>query len=343
MATQASAPPHGAGADANRALWVCDTCRLRKKGCDKQLPKCGYCAKRNLFCVYHDVPPSDKTDSSDPRASLLSGESSGRNTSSSPSASASASASSAARTDTQQSSIYEMLSVGGGGSTHLEELLNREVTRVFQTGRLSLLDIAQRFFKGFHKWLPVVSPGRFHQVAAQATASSGSNGAGAGAGAGTPSTPPADFSLLVLAMCLVTLPPAPEDASPDHSQQGVQPESLYLTVKVLFAQTQAVMCASTVLVQTGLIIAAYEYACQKLNAAYISIGTCVRTAHALALDKTGVGSGGADVQQMEPAQRLRLREDWNVWWGVVILERYDKHACMTWTSRRLQFCTNARA
>lgn len=211
-----------------------------------------------------------------------------------------------------------MLSVGGGGSTHLEELLNREVTRVFQAGRLSLLDVAQRFFKGFHKWLPVVSPGRFHQVAAAATANGGAGGGNAGAPS-TPSPPPADFSLLMLAMCLVTLPPAPEGAaSPDPAQQAVQPESLYLTVKVLFAQTQAVMCASTVLAQTGLIIAAYEYACQKLNAAYISIGTCVRTAHALALDKTGAGVG---MQHMEPAQQLRQREDWNVWWGVVILER----------------------
>lgn len=269
--------------------------------------------------MYHDAPPSDKTDAVDARASLLAGEgrSSGRNSSNSPSASASGS--SAARNDsTPQSSIYQMLSVGGGGSTHLEELLNREVTRVFQAGRLSLLDVAQRFFKGFHKWLPVVSPGRFHQVAAAATANGGAGGGNAGAPS-TPSPPPADFSLLMLAMCLVTLPPAPEGAaSPDPAQQAVQPESLYLTVKVLFAQTQAVMCASTVLAQTGLIIAAYEYACQKLNAAYISIGTCVRTAHALALDKTGAGVG---MQHMEPAQQLRQREDWNVWWGVVILER----------------------
>ena len=34
------------------------TCRVRKKGCDKQLPKCGYCSRRGLDCVYHDAPPS---------------------------------------------------------------------------------------------------------------------------------------------------------------------------------------------------------------------------------------------------------------------------------------------
>lgn len=32
-------------------------------------------------------------------------------------------------------------------------------------------------------------------------------------------------------------------------------------------------------------IAAYEYACQELKAVYISIGTCIRIAHALHLDQ----------------------------------------------------------
>ena len=36
---------------------VCSTCKLRKKGCDKQLPSCGYCTKRKLGCRYDDPYP----------------------------------------------------------------------------------------------------------------------------------------------------------------------------------------------------------------------------------------------------------------------------------------------
>lgn len=91
-------------------------------------------------------------------------------------------------------------------------------------------------------------------------------------------------------------------------------------IKMLFAQTQAVICASTALVQAGLMIAGYEYACQKLNPAYISIGTCVRIAHALSLDKTSATLSDSRLP-LEPEQRLRMQEDCNVWWGLVVLKR----------------------
>ncbi|KAJ3498634.1 hypothetical protein NLG97_g967 [Lecanicillium saksenae] len=179
---------------------------------------------------------------------------------------------------------------GGGraGAGGIDDLLHRE--------------LAERYFRGFHKWLPIISPSRFHEAAAQAQ----SGGA-----------PPADFSLLVMAMYLVSMPQGPQSGEADQSGA---PMSTYLMIKMLFAQTQAVICASTALVQAGLMIAAYEYACQKLNPAYISIGTCVRIAHALSLDKTS-SALGEDGPQLEPEQKLRMLEDWNVWWGVVVLER----------------------
>lgn len=41
-------------ASTSKAPRVCATCRTRKKACDKCLPICGYCAKRNLTCIYNE-------------------------------------------------------------------------------------------------------------------------------------------------------------------------------------------------------------------------------------------------------------------------------------------------
>jgi Fungal Zn(2)-Cys(6) binuclear cluster domain len=46
-----------ASPNKKNAKQVCSTCKTRKKGCDKQLPSCGYCSKRNLRCIY-DEPPT---------------------------------------------------------------------------------------------------------------------------------------------------------------------------------------------------------------------------------------------------------------------------------------------
>lgn len=276
--------------EPERALWVCVTCRGRKKGCDKQLPKCGYCTRRGLACVYHDAPPSHEHEQQPDSRPLSTIRSDSHGSSGAD----------------QPSSLYEFLGsvsnsagagrAGGGGG--INDLIHREVTGIFQDKKLTLPDLADRYFRGFHKWLPIVSPTRFHEAAAQVH-----NG-----------TPPADFSLLVMAMYLVSMP---QGGEPD---QPSAPMSAYLMIKMLFAQTHAVICASTGLVQAGLMIAAYEYACQKLNPAYISIGTCVRIAHALNLDKISAALS-EDGPHLEPEQKLRMLEDWNVWWGVVVLER----------------------
>ncbi|TQV98861.1 hypothetical protein V2A60_007441 [Cordyceps javanica] len=296
--------------EPERALWVCVTCRGRKKGCDKRLPKCGYCARRGLACVYHDAPPSHEHEYPEPRTSSTVRSDSQSRGSSGWTARRSSNSPASSAPEQQPGSLYEFLgsvsngggaAAGGGASGGLDDLLNREVTGMFQDRKLALAELAERYFRGFHKWLPIVSPTRFREAAAQA----GNK------------TPPADFSLLVMAMFLVSVPQSFQGGSAD---QPSAPMSAYLTIKMLFAQTQAVICASTALVQAGLMIAAYEYACQKLNPAYISIGTCVRIAHALSLDKTSLAlvDGGL---QLEPEQKLRMLEDWNVWWAVVVLER----------------------
>lgn len=159
------------------ALWVCVTCRGRKKGCDKQLPKCGYCTRRGLACVYHDAPPSHEQEYPESRtSSMVRSDSQGwqgslsiswarRRSSNSPTSSALE----------PPASLYEFLGSvsnggaagGGGASGGLDDLLNREVASIFQDQKLTLPELTERYFRGFHKWLPIVSPTRFHEAAAQ--------------------------------------------------------------------------------------------------------------------------------------------------------------------------------
>lgn len=249
---------------ASLAQRVCGTCKARKKGCDKNLPGCGYCARRGLVCRYDEpavigwrVPSA--TSSWGFSASSVFGS---------------------------------LLTVGV--ETTLNSVIHMEVCLVLQSSSMSLDTITKRYFEGIHKWLPVVSPALLHEAIANAHLA----------------IPASDFSLLLFTICLITL----NSPVGDLGQSSVS-ESLYITAKTLFAQVQAVFCASTRLAQAGLLITAYEYASGRLEAAYITIGICARICYSLGLDK-------------EPSRQecnglsLNAIEEWNLWWGVVILERY---------------------
>ncbi|OJJ43872.1 hypothetical protein ASPZODRAFT_135906 [Penicilliopsis zonata CBS 506.65] len=176
-------------------------------------------------------------------------------------------------------------------------MVNRQVVGIIKQTQLSIGDINARFFRHFHCWLPVISPRLFREEYECDSRE-----------------PSADFSILLLAMCLLTACPARTTTlSPPMTL-----DALYLTTRMLFAQVQALIPASTRLVQAGLLIAAYEYACGRPQAAFISMGTCARMAHSMNLDRnTNLDKG----LLLGTASRLKAVEEWNVWWGTVILER----------------------
>lgn len=248
---------------ASLSLRVCSTCKARKKGCDKNLPTCGYCAKRGLVCRYSEPPAIEghlpsATSAADFSTSILG------------------------------------LSLAADAETTLDQVVHTEVRQVLHRSGMSLDAITKRYFEGVHNWLPVVSPAHLHEAITNVQ----------------PGIPHADSSVLILTVCLVTINPSVCD-----SRRPIFLESLYVTAKTLFAQVQAVICASVHLVQAGLLITAYEYASGRPEAAYITIGTCARIGCSLGLGKKPSIVEG-DIQS------LHAVELWNVWWGIVILERY---------------------
>ena len=241
-------------------------CKARKKGCDKALPTCGYCARKSLACKYEEI----SEESTLPFA--------------------------AGSPELVPWSIDAILELTQ--PSKLDRALNLQVGRILQSAGLSLPQVSEQFFRAFHRWLPAVSPTLLGEIALD-----------------TQHGPPsADVSVLVLAMCLTVLGPRNEGET-----ASIGPGTLYGFVKVVFAQVQGIVTTTMRLVQSGLILAAYEYACSRPTAAFITVSTVARMGQSLGME--------TDItlpiisQAKTPPSRLKLLERRNAWWCVVILER----------------------
>ena len=276
-----------------RALQVCSICKTRKKRCDKKLPNCGYCAGRGLDCRFDKSFPSQSTDAAvyDPATWRWRLAQIAANRGATSSADASNIASPPRRT-----SLYDFLQLGK--EMALSDVVYIEVSRITEIASLSLYDVSDRFFDGFHRWLPVICQQNFLQATTEIR----------------DRAPKADFSVLLLAMCLIILRPPSNMIQPSDTCL----KSLYVTVKSFFAQVQAVMCASTHLIQAGILIAAYEFASRRPETAYISIGICARMSGIVGIDRV---EAQRDKGQPEADLTLQVLEKRNVWWGVIVMER----------------------
>ena len=179
-------------------------------------------------------------------------------------------------------------------------ILHHQVSHVIRTYGKYFDEISVRYFKGIHRWLPIVSRQRFHDQLMNSQ-----------------SPAAADFSVLLLSMCLII-----SHLDSDFQNKELDQETLYLTTKLLFAHALSVISVSTSLIQASLLIATYEYAHGLGNAAYISIGTCARLALAAGLDKAKLDRPFTDdTSPNNIPVRLLQQEERNLWWGIVICER----------------------
>ncbi|KAI1418488.1 hypothetical protein F5Y13DRAFT_196297 [Hypoxylon sp. FL1857] len=278
----------------DHAQRVCSTCKQRKKGCDKKLPICGYCAKRGLSCNYYDndsgilfgpAPSKDGVVGISLPAWQRQRLSQAEGTS---------------------NFITPLLQLGPfntpllpiSGLSTIDETVYQHVRSIYQSLRLTFHEASTRFFQNFQNWLPIITPERLYQAIVAAECR----------------IPSADLSILLLSICLVTT--RLHDEAPI---QATGPASLYVLIKTLYAQVQAMTQASTLLTQAGLVVSAYEYASGQLDSAYVSIGACARMGHTIGIDNAGdrLAESHADAES-----RLDVMEQWNLWWGIIILERF---------------------
>ncbi|KAF3761475.1 hypothetical protein M406DRAFT_333535 [Cryphonectria parasitica EP155] len=158
-----------------------------------------------------------------------------------------------------------------------------DVDRGPWSASLALPGLCNRYFSTFHKAIPIISPSLQQDIEEETG----------------DSLPPAATSVLVLAMCLILFRPSSAGSNDSAREHSITPDALYVAVKTAFAHVQAFVPASTRLVQAGLLLSIFEC-------------TVVRMSHVLGLD--------SDVKVLAKPCQKDL-EEWNVWWGVVIMER----------------------
>jgi hypothetical protein len=279
---------------SRRAPQVCNTCKVRKKRCDKEIPTCGYCAERHLGCSYQTSLQTRSTGGGVhgttiwqlPYMSTIAS-----NHTTHPSTDNVGPGSTLPTT-----SLYGFLQ--RRPRIELGEVLYYEVSHVIESAGLSLHEIGRRLFDGFHRWLPIISPHLFWKATAEYRLSNSK----------------ADFSVLLLAICLVVLGPT----FSGQQQHSICLKSLYMTIRSYFAQVQAHRAISISLLQAGLLIAAYEYALQRPDTAYVSIGMCVKMS---ALVDINHSKSCRNAEQMDVESKYQVLEERNILWGIVLLER----------------------
>lgn len=166
---------------------------------------------------------------------------------------------------------------------------------IHATGRF-VDDIVEQFFNGIFRFIPCVSRNRIQEITAAIPVT----------------IPPANDSILLLAICLVTYHPK----SIGKLVPGADHESLYIATKSLFSQVQAAVSVqgqpSISLIQACIITAVYEYARGMVDRALLTIGICARMGYA----------AGIHERTSQPGKGTLSKEERNTWWATLIYERY---------------------
>lgn len=148
---------------------------------------------------------------------------------------------------------------------------------------------AARFFEHIHQWMPFISKKRFYDLYLQPSSHSRP-----------------DVVLLLLALKLITTFPPAGSRSPRTA--------LYNSTKHFYLEVEGSF--SILVLQAGVLVALYELGHGIYPAAFLSIGTCARYAHAL----------GINVSRTVPSRRVltlvEVEERRRVWWAIVILDRF---------------------
>ncbi|KAH8883452.1 hypothetical protein GQ53DRAFT_699301 [Thozetella sp. PMI_491] len=273
-----------------RAKQACISCKTRKKRCDRAFPSCSYCILKDLDCHY--IPAR-------------------RGHSHAVALTAGGSSHAAIRRDAlPPGGIYDptppeqTLSEPPGARIKLyrpllESLngIHLEVQNIIRSTGEFVDDITARYFQNVHPHLPIISRTRFQS---SLIASGG--------------LPRPESAVLLLSICLIAHVPTVEPLLEGGEMAAVSRHSLYLATKAILAQAQGSLLPSVPLIQATLLLAIYEYATGRPEAAFTTIAACARMAYA-----TRIHDSSRRDTNLE--RRLEAEEATNTWWGIIIYER----------------------
>ena len=150
---------------------------------------------------------------------------------------------------------------------------------------------ASKFFEHIHRWMPFISRKRFYDLHLRSSFQ----------------TRP-DVVLLLLSLKLITTLPPTDPRNPRTS--------LYHTLKHFYIEVEGSSTFSILVLQAGVLLALYEFGHAIYPAAFLSIGTCTRYAHALGISVSRTLHTRRVLTLVEVEERRR------VWWTIVILDRF---------------------
>lgn len=283
------------GSANGRALQACLACRKQKRKCDKALPACSLCCRLSRPCDYREASSSaGSEDLAELRQKVQELE---------------------ARLDVKSeasSLASKSYQVGLGLPTrHAFPAMFFLDSEIYQEAHLSiprpiitvpgevlallkeddLGSMAESFFSTIHKWLPIVSKKRLSLTLANPTAEPG-----------------ADLALLFLCMRLITqVPPKSQSAQ----------DAVYWTAKSFFAMVESNALMSVQLIQSALLLAAYEIFHGIYPAAYLTTGHCARLVYAFGLHDRK----NAPQMIRRPGSWAEVEELRRVWWGTLLMDR----------------------
>lgn len=173
-----------------------------------------------------------------------------------------------------------------------DENLGRQIGAVIANTGADVGIFCSTYFNTLHEWFPII-PSRdiYDRIATLSTG------------------PSPDFALLILCIHLITK----IDRSTCDCQAMTQH---YLTSKRFYCLVASSGRISKELIQSGIILALYEYGNAMADTAYVSVSGPARMALLLGYDKTLSEEGATGVSSEVEAEEQRC-----IWWCIVVLER----------------------
>ncbi|KAF3403264.1 hypothetical protein DPV78_003533, partial [Talaromyces pinophilus] len=273
----------------NQARQVCRSCKIRKRKCNKALPKCSWCTKRNLPCEYSRPTPT--------RHSAFSSASS-RFQWNQLSPDEYSNGSSGTQSINYLTLLFLDPSILQHGQVEIPPAVASVPPHILRLigGEKDIHDTAAKFFDHIHLWMPFISKKRFYDVHLRTLPLSQS-----------------DVILLLLCLKLITtFPPArPRDARTPS----------YYAAKNFYSDLEGKGPFSILILQAGVLLGLYEIGHGIYPAAFLTIGACARYAHALGINVSKTVKPRKVLTLVEAEERRR------VWWAIVILDRFVNIGC----------------
>ncbi|QYS95274.1 Zn(2)-C6 fungal-type domain-containing protein [Trichoderma simmonsii] len=296
------------------ARTACEPCKRSKRRCDRVLPSCELCNKKDVQCVYvrrrraqdviqkshHSGRHQSPSTATSRRSMIISRESSESNgNSETPSCTLSSTYVSRAHGGSDAAAAIYFIAPDIFHQARLD-LPRPQLSLIHRPHDASdIHKISSTYFETVHWWMPIVSRKGFFAKLLNPLQHSR-----------------AELCLLVTAMKLICsqahMPTPGDDANNIVA---------YKRAKQMYFEMETSGNLSLRVLQAGILVALYETGHAIYPAAYLSVGACVRYGIALGIDKLLLESDGAH-DGLQMYTQTEVEEQRRVWWALLLLDRF---------------------